>query len=262
MLDGYNKLKPYAFAVHGCIDGFSRYLVWLEVASTNNDPKVTAHYFLKTVKSLKCVPTVIRSDKGSEKTIIESLQIGLRTYHEDHFSGKKSFIKGKSVHNQRIEYYWGQLRKHSANFFINFFKSMIQQNIFNGSDLQKEKCLQYAFGPLIQKEIDLSRTLWNEHRIRKRHAEHNVAQKPYILYNLPNRYNIVDFKKSIHEATVDELIEKVTTKPILVDPSFSKAVEEKMLYSEVNNADEALGVYMNLLRLFEVNNDLTCNSEL
>ena len=73
--------------------------------------------------------------------------------------------------------------------------------------------LQYAFGPLIQKEINLSRTLWNEHRIRKQHAEHDATGNPYILYNLPIRYNTVDLKKSIHEATVDELIHKVTTKP-------------------------------------------------
>ena len=121
-------MKPYGFAVHGCIDGFSGYLVWLKVASTNNDPKVTAHYFFKTVKNFKYVPTVMRSNTGSKNTIIESLQIGLRTYHEDHLSAKRSYIKGKSVHNQRIESYWEQLRKHSTDFFINFFKSMIQKN--------------------------------------------------------------------------------------------------------------------------------------
>jgi hypothetical protein len=27
--DGYDKLKPYGFPIHGCIDGFSRRLIWL-----------------------------------------------------------------------------------------------------------------------------------------------------------------------------------------------------------------------------------------
>jgi len=39
-IDGWDKLKPFGFSIHGCIDGFSRRLLWLEVSSTNKDPKV------------------------------------------------------------------------------------------------------------------------------------------------------------------------------------------------------------------------------
>ena len=39
-IDGYDKLKPFGFAIHGCIDGFSRRILWLKVGSTNNNPKV------------------------------------------------------------------------------------------------------------------------------------------------------------------------------------------------------------------------------
>ena len=31
-MDGFDKLKPYGFPIHGCIDGFSRKLLWLEVS--------------------------------------------------------------------------------------------------------------------------------------------------------------------------------------------------------------------------------------
>ena len=41
-MDGYDKLKPYGFPVHGCIDGFSRRILWLEVGRTNNNPAVIA----------------------------------------------------------------------------------------------------------------------------------------------------------------------------------------------------------------------------
>ena len=30
-IDGYDKLKPYGFAIHGAIDGFSCRILWLEV---------------------------------------------------------------------------------------------------------------------------------------------------------------------------------------------------------------------------------------
>ena len=55
-LDGWDKLKPYGFCVHGCIDGFSRRILWLEVGSTNKDAKVVVNHFLGTVQQLDGVP--------------------------------------------------------------------------------------------------------------------------------------------------------------------------------------------------------------
>ena len=37
-IDGHDKLKPYGFSIHGCIDGFSRKIIWLEVGVTNKMP--------------------------------------------------------------------------------------------------------------------------------------------------------------------------------------------------------------------------------
>ena len=28
-IDGYDQLKPFGFPIHGCIDGFSRKILWL-----------------------------------------------------------------------------------------------------------------------------------------------------------------------------------------------------------------------------------------
>lgn len=39
-LDSYDKLKPYGICINGCIDGFSRYIIWLKAGLTSNDPKV------------------------------------------------------------------------------------------------------------------------------------------------------------------------------------------------------------------------------
>ena len=49
-VDGHDKLKPYGFAIHGCIDGYSRKIMWLKVGRTNNKPHVIAYYFLECVK--------------------------------------------------------------------------------------------------------------------------------------------------------------------------------------------------------------------
>jgi hypothetical protein len=52
-IDGYDKLKPFGFSVHGCIDGFSRRIIWLEVGTTNNDPGVIAYYYIQSIKLLQ-----------------------------------------------------------------------------------------------------------------------------------------------------------------------------------------------------------------
>ena len=38
-IDGYNKLKSYGFPIHGCVDGWSREVLWPNVARSNNKPK-------------------------------------------------------------------------------------------------------------------------------------------------------------------------------------------------------------------------------
>ena len=35
-IDGYDKLKPYGFCIHGAVDGYSRRILWLEVGPSNN----------------------------------------------------------------------------------------------------------------------------------------------------------------------------------------------------------------------------------
>ena len=48
-VDGYDKIKPYGFPIHGCIDGWSRKIMWLRVSRTNNNPEVIG----RTAKPVK-----------------------------------------------------------------------------------------------------------------------------------------------------------------------------------------------------------------
>ncbi|KAK3754800.1 hypothetical protein QZH41_020103 [Actinostola sp. cb2023] len=38
-IDDYNKLKPYGFPIHGCICGYSRRILWLQLVKSNNNPR-------------------------------------------------------------------------------------------------------------------------------------------------------------------------------------------------------------------------------
>lgn len=74
-IDGYDKLKPYGLAISGCIDGFSRYVIWVEVSYTNNNPDVIAGYFMDAVLQRGGGPERVRMDHGTENVNVELLQV-------------------------------------------------------------------------------------------------------------------------------------------------------------------------------------------
>ena len=49
-IDGYDKLKPFGFCIHGAIDGYSRRILWLQACLSNNDPWVIAGFYLKYIR--------------------------------------------------------------------------------------------------------------------------------------------------------------------------------------------------------------------
>ena len=51
-IDENDKLERWGFCIHGVVDGFSRKLLWITVATTNNDPLVIANFFLACIRGL------------------------------------------------------------------------------------------------------------------------------------------------------------------------------------------------------------------
>lgn len=154
-IDSYDKLKPYGIAINGCIDGFSRNIIWMEANSTNSDPKVIADYYIKAVQRRRGCPQRVRADMGTENVYIEQMQKFLRRNHDDAQSGENSFLYGKSTHNQRIEWFWGILRKEVGQFWMNLLADMascIGETIFCGTFLDKN-LVQFCFMDIIQVKI-------------------------------------------------------------------------------------------------------------
>ncbi|KAJ8678334.1 hypothetical protein QAD02_014121 [Eretmocerus hayati] len=166
-IDGYDKLKRFGFAIHGCVDGFSRRVMWLHVASTNNKPEVIAYYYLNLLKEIGFMPTIIRSDRGTENTVIDTIHMALRWHHDDEHAGIESFYKGKSTANERVEKYWRQLRNHSCEWYIRTFKAMQDQNILDVDNALHIQALRFCFGPLIQYDLEEAKDHWNEHRVSR-----------------------------------------------------------------------------------------------
>lgn len=148
-VDSYDKLKPFGICINGAIDGFSRKMLWLNAYHTSSDPKVIGGYFLETVRETGGCPRILRADMGTENSCIRDVQRFLRRNDDDLHSGEKSFIYGRSTSNQRIESWWGLLRKECVEFWLEKLHCLKDEGLFDGEFLDKNLII-FCFLGIIQ----------------------------------------------------------------------------------------------------------------
>lgn len=81
----------------------------------------------------------------------------LRGTHANEFSDRR-FITGSSNHNQRIEQWWGLLRKHHGQYLISAFQDLKENDHFLGVFMDKN-CIQFICLELIEISVPL---IWFE----------------------------------------------------------------------------------------------------
>ncbi|OWF36819.1 uncharacterized protein LOC110441094 [Mizuhopecten yessoensis] len=144
-IDSYDKLKRYGLCVNGCIDGFSRCIMWLNVFTTSSDPKVIAGYYIETLRSKGGCPVLVRGDRGTENTNVAQMQ--------EFLSEKQSFIYGRSTANQRIEMFWNFLRRQCCQFLMDSLSFPDDEALFDGYFIDKN-LVQFCFLHLLQADLD------------------------------------------------------------------------------------------------------------
>ena len=120
-VDGYDKLKPFGFSVHDCIDGFSRKLIWLKVVSSYKNPDVIAHYYLDDIPELGGVPHIIKAHDGTKHALIEPLHIYLLSINEEE-GIENAFSITTFLQSQRIEAYWSILQRDRLGWWKRFLQ--------------------------------------------------------------------------------------------------------------------------------------------
>ena len=186
-IDGYDKLKPFGFAIHGAIDGYSRKILWLHIGIiSNNNPRVIASYYLRCVLRLSnVIPMIVRSDRGSENVVLAGIQEYFRHNGADQFAGRNSFRYGTSTANQRIEAWWSLFRRQTANWW------MTALGIFHVSNEIPLQCIRFCFLPILQGELNDTVVLWKNHYIPGR---------PEVLYYTPATSGRRGCKPSVNSA--------------------------------------------------------------
>lgn len=188
--DGYDKLTPYGICIHGCIDGFSRKILWLEANITNKRPEVIATYFINAVL-IEGYPVKLRTDPGTENVIISRIQKELSP-------NEKAYVCGSSTSNQRIERWWGYLRQSRADFWIDHFKSLEALDVLDKSNAIHRFCLQYSYLPFIKKQLAEVVVVWNSHRIRNQTKGDIISGIPNILHSCPELTGTTNFGSQIN----------------------------------------------------------------
>lgn len=253
-VDGYDKLKPYGFAIHGAVDGFSRRVLWLKVGISNNNPKVVASYFLQTALELNTLPCILRCDKGTENSDLRNIQVCFRTHHDDEFAGEESFQVGRSTSNQRIEAWWAILRRQCSNYWMNLFKDMMSLGALNNSDAVHIHAIRLCFMQLIQNDLDRLSEEWNTHRIAAKASSEGPRGKPDIMYFCPDTYGTNMFGVPCPLERAEETLNALTDNLQLQghNAEFLEVVNGLLPgWREPTNVDSALILYSDILDAIE-----------
>ena len=200
---------------------------------------------------------IARSDRGSENVVLAEIQKHFRHNDADPFPGGNSFRYGTSTANQRIKASWSQLRHHSANWWINFFKDMTGLGIFDASNEIHLQYIRFCFLPILQGELNDTVVLWNNHFIRASKNGECIPGRLDVLYYTPATSGGRDCKFSVNSVDVtgayslreklpwlgcsDEFLQLITL--IMRDSNLSMPVtakEGKRLFEYVMNEIEQL----------------------
>ena len=231
-MDGYHKLKPFGFCIHGCVDGFSRRIIWLEVQRSNKNPSVVAKYFLDSIRAARGCPARVYTDPGTENGLVAAIQCYLRGEGSE-YAGSLAHKYVTSTSNQRIECQWSHFRKQRSSWWIDFFNDLIESDILNLTiDLHKE-ALWFCFAELIQGDLDKVKDYWNSHRIRKsKYAL--IAGVPDMMYFLPEEFGRSDCLFQVSTEKVMEM-ENMLQQRIEENDETDPIFEEYFQYVMENN---------------------------
>lgn len=184
-VDGNHKLKEWGFYIHGCIDGGTSFVHYLRLSDRNTSAVALQPYVEACEKYQGC--SRVRLDAGSENVDIARYQLLVRG------EGRGSVLIGPSVHNQRIERLWRDVREGVLDRFRGLFSTMRNELfIWDDCSTLDRHCLFWVFKGVIQSSLDVFQDTWNNHHIHRKGTPQN-------LYAPCLRWEQVD------DATMEEL---------------------------------------------------------
>ena len=248
--DGYDKLKPYGFPIHGCIDGWSRKILWLYVTQSNNQPNNIGMYYLEAVQQYNGCPLDFITDLGTENGLAAAIHTFFRNDPNSH-----RYVSSPS--NQRIEGWWSFLRKDQTSWWMNFFKNLVDEGIVDLTLPLHTECLWFCFAALLQENLNEVKENWNSHYIRKSRYD-TLQGRPDSLYYLPELHN---GQSNLHLPVPDEE-KSYAREHIISDHSGQNDFQRYFTYIMESSLLEKPSHWRDALQLYHVLINCAVNGEI
>eukprot|EP00794_Sanderia_malayensis_P001012 gene1012-332_t len=232
-------------------------LIWLEVCATNKNPDVIGKYYLDAIKQVGGAPRKMRSDDGTENSLVEALHIYFRSTHDDDHAAFASFAIDTSTSNQRIEAFWSHLIRDGPGWWRNFFKDLRDFDLFNDSDPVQVECLRFCFMSILRKELHKVAESWNQHIISRSKFGNSSGPRgrPDCMYFLPHLYDVEDCKVDIDLDEIEEFYDDAAMNVRDYSEEFEEfalTVMNRRALSAPIDVKQAFNLYIELLREIEL----------
>lgn len=191
-LDGHDKLYGYQnwtfpLGVYGCLDTFSRKILFLFLCYSNSDPNVIGKRYLQYLYETKTLPRYLRIDKGTETGKMCTIHAYLANKLGLFDDPVDSIIYGPSTTN-KIERWWRDLHHRLEKYFKAQLSTLLNQKEYDSGNLTDRQVLAYVYLPIVQRECDIFVKQWNAHRIRAQEKVELPTGIPDHMFAFPESY--------------------------------------------------------------------------
>ena len=191
-LDGHNKLCSYQnwtflLCIYGCLDTFSRKILYLFVSRSNSDPMIVGKKYLEYLTEHRVMPLVHRLDKGTEMGKMSTPHAFLVNKAEIMDDAVDSIIYGPSTSN-KIERWWHDLHERFERYFREHLAYLLQRRYYDPHNAEHRQLMAYVFIPVIQRECNIFVSNWNTHRIREQKNLLLLSGIPDHMFSFPEQY--------------------------------------------------------------------------
>ena len=184
-IDSNLKLVFWGFYIHGCIDGYSRQIIYLNCNTDNRASTVLSCF--QDAAERRVLPARIRCDYGTENLDVARYMLQHRGLEN------RAVLTGTSVHNQRIERLWRDCRRCVIQLFQRIFSFLETQGRLDYNNSVQMFALHFVFLPRINKAlIDFSKA-WNSHPVS---GCGNMSPNQMVVAGLLRNFSTLDVDNS------------------------------------------------------------------